>query len=137
MEVTKVNANIRFSKDIGNGAWKVVELGCEATVGPDEDWTLCQSGLYAVLAGQLRSLWSQNTLSPEHASKGPEKAAEGTWEAVEHYSPPAESARPPARSAHWCSEHGTEFRKFEKDGRTWYSHKAGDGWCKERTRDVA
>ena len=34
---------------------------------------------------------------------------------------------------HYCNEHGTEFKRFEKEGRVWYSHKAPDGkWCKEK-----
>jgi hypothetical protein len=131
MKVERVSANIRFSKDTGAGAWKVVELGVEATIGPDEDWTLAQSGLYAVLASQLRSLWSQNSLSPEHSQNASEKPVQGDWEHLES-SPSPKPARPAARSAHWCTEHGVEFRRFEKDGRTWYSHKVGDGWCKEQ-----
>jgi hypothetical protein len=35
----------------------------------------------------------------------------------------------PAR--HGCEEHQVEFKKFEKGGKFWYSHKASDGWCKE------
>lgn len=39
-----------------------------------------------------------------------------------------------ARSeAHYCQEHQTEYKRFEKDGRVWYSHKTADGkWCKEK-----
>lgn len=33
---------------------------------------------------------------------------------------------------HWCSVHKTAFRKFEKNGQKWYSHKAPDGsWCNQ------
>ena len=32
-------------------------------------------------------------------------------------------------SAPFCTQHGVSFRRFEKDGSSWYSHKDGDGWC--------
>lgn len=34
-------------------------------------------------------------------------------------------------SPSWCPKHQCEMRKFEKEGRVWYSHKTADGrWCK-------
>ena len=32
----------------------------------------------------------------------------------------------------WCSTHGVQMCQNHKDGRTWYSHKTADGWCKGR-----
>jgi hypothetical protein len=29
----------------------------------------------------------------------------------------------------WCPIHKVSMRKWEKDGRVWYSHKADSGWC--------
>lgn len=34
-------------------------------------------------------------------------------------------------SDHICPIHKVSFKVFEKDGRPWYSHKAGDTWCNE------
>jgi len=31
--------------------------------------------------------------------------------------------------SHTCPIHNVEMRRFEKDGRTWYSHKTDNGWC--------
>ena len=133
MEVTKVSANIRFSKEEKTGGWKTIELGAEATVVPGEDWVLCEQGLYSVLAGQLRTLWSQqNGHNLEHAQNGQEKTIEGTWEEITSYHPSPQPAVEPQLRAHWCPMHQTEFKKYEKDGRVWYSHKAGDSWCKEQ-----
>lgn len=28
-----------------------------------------------------------------------------------------------------CAEHGVPFKKFEKEGRSWWSHKTDEGWC--------
>jgi hypothetical protein len=33
-------------------------------------------------------------------------------------------------STPFCSEHGVSYRQFEKEGRSWYSHRQGDSWCK-------
>ena len=30
----------------------------------------------------------------------------------------------------WCSKHGLQMTQTHKDGRSWYSHKTADGWCK-------
>ena len=42
LEVNKISANIRYSQDTGKGAWKVVELGAEATISDREHWTQAQ-----------------------------------------------------------------------------------------------
>ena len=36
----------------------------------------------------------------------------------------------------WCSIHQVEMRKWQKDGKVWYSHKIGNTWCsgKAKTR---
>jgi hypothetical protein len=43
-------------------------------------------------------------------------------------------AQPPTqRPEHpegWCSKHGVQMRHNHKDGRSWWSHKTADGWCK-------
>ena len=38
----------------------------------------------------------------------------------------------PARPDGWCSKHGVQMTQNHKEGRTWYSHKTADGWCKGR-----
>ena len=30
----------------------------------------------------------------------------------------------------WCPIHQCEMKRWEKEGRVWYSHKVNDGWCK-------
>ena len=30
----------------------------------------------------------------------------------------------------WCSKHGVPMKQNHKDGRSWWSHKTADGWCK-------
>ena len=29
----------------------------------------------------------------------------------------------------WCPIHNVEMKRWEKNGRVWFSHKEGDGWC--------
>lgn len=29
----------------------------------------------------------------------------------------------------WCSIHNCEMKRWEKGGKTWYSHQSVDGWC--------
>ena len=35
----------------------------------------------------------------------------------------------------WCSIHNVEMKRWEKDGRVWYSHKNGDGWCSGKAKN--
>jgi hypothetical protein len=30
----------------------------------------------------------------------------------------------------WCRKHGAQMRQNHKDGRSWWSHRTADGWCK-------
>jgi hypothetical protein len=30
----------------------------------------------------------------------------------------------------WCAKHGVQMTQNHKDGRSWWSHKTTDGWCK-------
>ena len=32
----------------------------------------------------------------------------------------------------WCSKHGLQMTQTTKDGRSWYSHKTDQGWCRGR-----
>ncbi len=35
-----------------------------------------------------------------------------------------------AQSEGWCKKHGVAMKLNHKDGRTWWSHKTDQGWCK-------
>ena len=39
-------------------------------------------------------------------------------------------ATPAATPEGWCALHNVQMRHNQKDGRSWYSHKYQDGWCK-------
>ena len=32
----------------------------------------------------------------------------------------------------WCAKHGVQMTQNHKDGRSWWSHKTAEGWCKGR-----
>ena len=115
MKITTISANIRYSQDTGHGAWKVVELGAEATVGEREKWSDAQAELYHQLGQQLKALWSNG-----------QKPAESPVEAA------AESALTET-PAHYCEEHQSEFKRYSRGENVWYSHKTADGkWCREK-----
>ena len=38
MKIEKVSATIRYSQDTGHGAWRVIELGAEASISDKEQW---------------------------------------------------------------------------------------------------
>jgi hypothetical protein len=45
-------------------------------------------------------------------------------------------AQPPTQSTGqpegWCSKHGVQMTHNQKEGRSWWSHKTAEGWCKGR-----
>ena len=46
---------------------------------------------------------------------------------------PAEDASEQEPAEGWCTKHSVQMKlNHGKDGRTWYSHKTADGWCKGR-----
>jgi hypothetical protein len=124
MQVTTVSVNVRYSRQMADGSFKTVELGCEGTLNSsDDDWQEVQANLYHQLGDKMKRIFSGN---------GSGKAQNGTEKAVPAATPTPLPPPVPQRE-HWCQEHQTSFKRFEKDGRTWYSHKAPDGksWCKE------
>jgi len=43
--------------------------------------------------------------------------------------------QPPASQGQgWCAVHNTAMQENHKEGRTWYSHKTDQGWCKGMVR---
>lgn len=100
---------MRFSKAIGDGQHKTIELSAEAALDPKETWTEAQASLYQQLGQQIKALWNGGQASNNGAQTQP------------------------SMPDHYCNEHGTEFKRFEKEGRVWYSHKGPDGkWCREK-----
>ena len=121
MKVTTVSATVKYSQDTGKGAWKAVEIGADATVDANETWQQAQAHLYHQLGCQLKNLW----VNGQTAQNG----SESHGEAVPVLEPNHNPAQPPE---HYCQEHQTEFKRYERQGKVWYSHKAPDGkWCKE------
>jgi hypothetical protein len=55
-----------------------------------------------------------------------EQASE--WLTVQ--APAQSSTQSPAHPEGWCSTHGVQMRQNHKDGRSWWSHKTAEGWCK-------
>jgi len=115
MKITTVSATVRYSKPLPDGSWKSVELSAEATLEPQETWTEAQARLYTDLGQQLRTLWTEKANGNGQANNDAVKAEDTSNGQSEHY----------------CQEHQTEFRRYEKEGRVWYAHKAGQKWCRE------
>jgi hypothetical protein len=108
MQVTRISANVRYSKQMPDGAFKTVELGAEGSLdSSDETWQEAQAALYHQLGDQLRYVFNGNGAGkPQNGSQG-------------HVQPLPEPPLPPAPlNEHWCQEHQTAFQKHEKDGRT-------------------
>lgn len=122
MQVVKVSASIRFSKEIA-GAWKAVELSAEAAINHGEDWYESQSLLYAELGQQLRDLWPTN-------GKGNSDPTESHQSAVQASNSPDPVTSTPA---HYCELHGVPVKQRQRDGEVWWSHKVKNTneWCTE------
>ena len=114
MRVTTISASVRYSKALGNGTHKTVELSAEASLDTKDTWRQAQAGLYADLGQQLRTLWATKT--------------NGNGQ------PPAGNDKTEAAPNHHCQEHDVPFQRYEKQGKVWYSHRitGSDDWCREK-----
>lgn len=118
MKINTVAVSVRFSKALGDGQHKTVELSAEGVVEPRETWETAQAGLYNALGDQLNALWSGNGIMPTA------KTATAP--------PTVERSAPPERH---CQEHGQAFTRYEKNGRSWWAHRTQDGkWCNEKEK---
>lgn len=108
MKITTVSASVRYSNGTKGGAFTTIELGAEATLDPKETWTEAQAKLYQELGQQLKALW------PVKANG----STNGNVQHAEHHE-------------RHCAEHDKPFKRHERDGETWWSHKNGAGWCNE------
>ena len=125
MQISKIAAHVRFSKDIG-GSWKSLELAAEADVTIMDDWTVCQAELYSQLSQQLRQLWNNGNGTALNSANGAESP-------VEPPSEPAPVSGSETRLEYWCATHEMAYtQKNGKGGESWWSHKAPEGnWCSE------
>jgi hypothetical protein len=116
MRVSTVSISVRYSKQLADASYKTVELGLEASLTSNtEDWQEVQRTLYTQLGDQIRFVFNGNGSGNGTAKVAQEPAK-------------AELPEPPA---HFCQQHRTPFVKFSKNGRSWWSHKLGNGWCRE------
>ena len=108
MRVTEVQALVKYSSEI-KGSWVAIELGSTASL-TDSNETLesVSDELYQRLTKQLKLLWANNKAG------GGENKRDTQAE--------AQSPNP-----NWCAEHHTEFKQFNKNGNSWFSHKTADG----------
>jgi hypothetical protein len=113
MKVTEVSTVVRYSAE-AKGAWRSIEVGATASLtNSDETLESAQDELYQRLRQQLRVLWTNGSSKAETQEQVP-------------------SETPASQNNHYCQEHQKEFRRYEKDGNAWYSHRQGGGWHNEK-----
>jgi hypothetical protein len=82
------------------------------TLAKLDKWQKAQASLYDQIGQQLNILSSAK-------DNGNGQTANG-------------NGRIDATPGHYCQEHGVAFKRHDKDGRMWYSHKLNGGkWCNE------
>ena len=81
MKIDRITAQIKLSRDTGNG-WKSIEIGAEATVDEREGWATALSQLYTELGRELKTLWANG-----NGHKAPESHQNGSESTVEPLQP--------------------------------------------------
>jgi hypothetical protein len=105
MQVTEVQALVKYSTEI-KGSWVAIELGSTASLTTsDETLESVSAELYQRLTKQLKVLWANKASGEETKTE-------------------TETGSP---NPNWCAEHHTEFKQFNKNGNSWFSHKTADG----------
>jgi hypothetical protein len=117
MRINEVQAQVRYSSEV-RGSWVTIELGSTASLTNSEETLESVSDeLYARLSKQLKILWASN------------KAGGGEAKAETQGQP---GNNPTVTKEHWCEAHQTQFKRHEKDGNVWYSHRLDNGgWHNE------
>ena len=146
MLVTEVRVSIR--KSIGEDKeWRTIELGATAAVNGD-DWQTVQNNLYRSMEAKLTILAAEPAQLPLPSPQAVESALRTAVRSTQNGTgggsaptggqstdKPAEAA--PGRStqlpAPICQKHGVPYQRYEKNGRSWWAHKAGDDWCNAKT----
>ena len=82
MQVDKIILTLRYSKELVDGAWKSIEIGAEAVPSEDRSWQEQQRELYAELAGQLKTLFANNSGKPAQTGAQGEGDASNSSDAV-------------------------------------------------------
>ena len=125
MRVTEVQALVKYSTEI-KGSWVAIEFGGTASLTDVEETLESVSAeLYQRLTKQLKALWANNkaredeTKTEALVSRSPERV----------FSPERSEgeAKGQTPNQNWCAEHHTEFKQFNKNGNSWFSHKTADG----------
>jgi hypothetical protein len=115
MNIQNISVHIRYSKPLTGGSYKTVELAAEGTIAPDEDYHQAQVSLYHALGETMKYVFSGN------GSGKPQNGLEQT-------APPSVE---PQRPDHYCHQHNMPFKRYEKDGKSWWSHRQRNSWCRE------
>jgi hypothetical protein len=93
MRVTSISVSVRYSKQMGDGSYKTVELGCEGALEKDENWWEAQADFYHQLGDQMRCVFN----SSGKAQNGPENAVAPLAEAALLQYPQGSISAPPTR----------------------------------------
>jgi hypothetical protein len=111
MRVTEVQATVKYSTEVSNGSWLAIELsGTAALTNSEETLESATTELYNRLTQQIKTLYR-------------EKKSEGGDSRKQETQP---------KSEHHCPVHNTQFKRFAKGNQVWFSHRTGNGWCREQ-----
>lgn len=106
---------------------------CQITLRADSGKELLEKS-----AAAIAHLLQAGCVPCENLTFRPRSNGNGNGHKPEEAAPQAAPAAPAngngSGSAHLCPIHGVEMKRWEKDGRIWYSHKVEDGWCTGKSK---
>lgn len=106
---------------------------CQITLRADSGKELLEKS-----AAAIAYLLQAGCVPCENLTFRPRSNGNGSGHKPEEAAPQAAPAAPANGngngSTHLCPIHGVEMKRWEKDGRIWYSHKVDDGWCTGKSK---
>jgi hypothetical protein len=128
VKINEVTTTVRYSAE-AKGAWRSIEVGATASLGPDDNPDTAQNELYDWVASQVKASWSKGKIkgNAEHGISGPQ--VNGQHSAAQANG--AGASQPDLD--HFCQEHNQEFKKRTGRFGDFWSHQVnGTGqWCNE------
>lgn len=129
-----ISVTCKFTKALEDGSFKTVSFSSEAQLDEGEDASEARRTLYAQVAEDLKTVFSNNGKKRTKA-KSPDYPEPPIPKGTKTGKPGKNPDDKP-----WCRTHECpmqEHTKKSKNGKTqrWYSHRLGDGsWCNGRAK---
>ncbi len=135
MKVLGIGVEVQYTKAMEDGSYKKVCLSADAQLEDGEDRSEAHRALYAEVAEDLKSCFSNNSKKPRKRDYPENPMPNGT-----HTGKPRKKKGNPGKAeTKMCPIHNVPMKRWTNDnGGSWYSHNdetTGGEWCSGKPKN--